>query len=135
MGNICSRELVGIVFGKMRSCAKNGDFMILKREINTDFIERHSLSRQKQQCILLGITLEDYCESEPSEKVSGSYIHVFGPQVQLQNRFGASETVELYVKFEIIERPHGDMTVFISFHEQTYPATYPFREQRKEGFK
>jgi len=133
MGNIHSRVLVEITLEKMRECVEAGEFIILQRDSNVDFITTYSITELAQRDILLGLTIEDYCESEPSEKVPGSYVHVFGSMFNLKDSHGTTCSVHIYVKFEIVERHHGSITVFISFHEQLFPMAFPFRIQTKEN--
>ena len=127
MGNIHSRMLVEITLEKMRECVEAGEFTILQRDSNVDFITAYSITELTQKDILLSLAIEDYCESEPSEKVPGSYIHVFGSRPNLTDSHGKSSSVDMYVKFEIVERSYGSITVFISFHEQLFPMIFPFR--------
>jgi len=128
MGNVHSRVLVEITLEKMRECVEAGKFIILQRDSNVDFITAYSITELAQRDILLGLAIEDYCESEPSEKVPGSYVHVFGFRPNLTDSHGTSCSVDMYVKFEIVERPSGSITVFISFHEQHFPMVFPFRK-------
>jgi len=132
MGNIHSRALVEIIVEKMKGCVEAGEFVVLPRDDNIEFITAYSITKQIQKDILLGLSIEDYCESEPSEKVSGSYIHIFGNRPNLTDSHGMQNQVEMYIKFEIIEKPYGSRTVFISFHKRLFPLTFPFSTDRKE---
>ena len=133
MGNIHSRVLVEITLEKMKECVEAGEFIILQRDSNVDFITTYLITERMQRDILLNLALEDYCESEPSKKVPGSYIHVFGTSPILTDSHGVSCSVDMYIKFEIVEKPYGPRTVFISFHEQLFPMTFPFRTLTKEN--
>ena len=133
MGNVHSRVLVEITLEKMRECVEVGEFTILQRDSNVDFITAYSITELAQRDILLSLEIEDYCESEPSEKVPGSYVHVFGSRPNLTDSHGTPCSVDMYIKFEIVEKPYGSRTVFISFHEQLFPMTFPFRTLTKEN--
>ena len=119
MGNVYSKEFVKFILEKMQECVAVGDFVILPRDINTDFISEYAITKEKQKEILLGITAEDYCESDPSERVTD----------RIENPFDSTKTIRMYVKFEIVEKQYGSRTVFISFHEASYPLQFPFRTQ------
>ena len=127
MGNIQSKALVDIILENMKQCVESGNFIILNRDNNRYFITEYSVSEAMQQEILLGLTTDDYCESEPSDKIPGSYINIFGRNLELVNSEGSTVLVNMYIKFEIIEKPDITRTVFISFHEVEYPLSFPFR--------
>ena len=127
MAKVYNKNLVGLVLGVMHECVNTDSYILLPREKNLDFISEYSLTKQVQQSILLGLLVEDYCESEQSEKVAAGYIHVFAPEAEVTNSHGVKKTVALYIKFEIIEKESGKRVAVISFHEPEFQITCPFR--------
>jgi len=129
MGNVNSRVLVELTLDEMKKCVAEGSFVILPRDKNLAFIEDCNISTQEQTDILLALTIEDYSESEPSERVVGSYVNKFGKQVELKKVLDkTAKPIDMYVKFEIVENSNGNRTVFISFHEEEYKLSFPFRQ-------
>jgi len=127
MGNIHSKILVGLILENMKECVENDNFIILGRDINKNFISEYKLTEAMQREILLKLEIEDYSESEPSSKFPGSYVNLFGKNIELINSHGSIEAISMYIKFEIIEKQYGTRTVFISFHKEDYPLSFPFR--------
>ena len=129
MGKVCSRGFVDFILEKMRECVRADNFVVLPRDVNSDFITEYAITEKKQRAILMGLTTEDYSESDPSEKAADSYVHLFGSQMKIDDPFENTKTIEIYIKFEIIEKPYGSRTVFISFHEASFPLQHPYRFQ------
>ena len=127
MGNIHSKALVEIILNNMKECVESGNYSILNRDANRYFATEYPMSEAMQQEILLGLEVDDYCESEPSDKIAGSYINLFGRSLELVNAHGSKVLVNMYIKFEVIEKPHNTRTIFISFHEEEFPLSFPFR--------
>ena len=127
MGNVYSETLVELTLDEMKNCVKNGSYIIIQREENQHFIDEYLITESKQRDILLSIKKENYSASEPSDKIPGSYVHIFGKKMCLPDSQGHDKALNLYIKFEIIDRPQLKRTVFISFHEELYPLTFPFQ--------
>ena len=53
---------------------------------------------------------------------------MFAPTVKILDAFGAEESVDMYIKFEIKENSNGENVAVISFHKLEYPVQYPFRK-------
>lgn len=75
------------------------------------------------------IETEDFCHSLQNTKVGFEYevLYVFVPQAQLFNADGEAETVDIYIKFNIIDMSSGSRAVVISFHKRNKPIDYLFR--------
>ena len=144
MGNIMNKILVQTILDRLNKCLNHNRYAVHQREKNRRFIQRHTLSDKQIKNILSKLTVDDYWKSEPSEVSAGSYVHLFFMQVTLDSLAGETNTITLYVKFELIElscseksaalicadeidEDNIERTVVISFHEAEWPAEYAFR--------
>ena len=75
------------------------------------------------------ILVEDFCHTLQNTNIGYEYevLYVFVPQVELLNALGEQEQVDIYTKFNVIERPNGNRTVVSSFHKRNKPIEYLFR--------
>lgn len=75
------------------------------------------------------ISIEDFCHTLQNTNIGYEYevLYVFVPQVKLFNALGEQEQVDIYTKFNVIERPNGNRMVVISFHKLNKPIFYLFR--------
>lgn len=125
-------EEVDEILGRIKECISHGRYTVARnahRQENIDFKNKYHISYSKQQSILLGIQTNDFCHSLQNIKIGYTHevLYVFVPQVELINNVGEVETVDIYVKFNIIELRSGDQTIVVSFHERNKPITYLFR--------
>ena len=72
---------------------------------------------------------EDFCHTLQNTKPGYEYevLYVFVSQVQLFNADGLEETVDIYIKFNVIDMDNGCRTVVISFHKKNKLVDYLFR--------
>ena len=106
-----------------------GRFRILgKRAKNEAFFAEYNIRSEKQKEILLQIQVEDFCYSLQSTKegYEGNLLYVFVPRVELYNIDGEKESVQIYIKFDIIEKTLGQTTIVISFHKLEKTIDYLF---------
>ena len=108
---------------------REGRFRVLgKREKNEAFFAEYNIRSEKQREILLRIQVEDFCYSLQSTKkgYEGNQLYVFVPKVELYNIDGEKEKVQIYIKFDIIEKLSGQTAIVISFHKLEKPINYLF---------
>lgn len=77
------------------------------------------------------ITEEDFCHSLKNTKKGFEFetLYVFVPKIELSNAIKQKEHIDLYTKFNLIERKNGNKTVVISFHKCNKPFSYLFRNK------
>ena len=127
MGQGISKEFVLVILEKMRECVQKYRFYFEpERPENAAFITDFSLDEDDQVKILVGLQIEDYCESEESRRFPGNYIHIFAPKLTLKNQNQEIEELTMYIKFEIREMRNGEMVAVISFHRLNYKIYYAF---------
>ncbi len=127
-----TREEIDTVLEKIKSCVEKNRYTISlneNRQENIDFINEYNIRSDKQKSILLQIETNDFCHSLQNTKIGYEYevLYVFVPQVQLFNAEGGEETVDIYIKFNVIDLPSGSRAVVISFHKRNKPIDYLFR--------
>lgn len=127
-----TREEIKAVLGRVKSCVERGRYTISlneNRQENIDFINEYNIRSDRQRSILMQMNPEDFCHSLQNTKPGFEYevLYVFVPQVQLFNADGEEETVDVYIKVNLIDLPSGTRTVVISFHKRNKPIDYLFR--------
>lgn len=127
-----TREQIEDVLMKIKECVEAGRFQISmneNRQENIDFINEYNIYPTKRKELLMQISVEDFCHTLQNTKIGYEYeiLYVFAPQVELFNALGEQEQVDIYTKFNVIERPNGNRTVALSFHKRNKPIDYLFR--------
>lgn len=127
-----TREEIENVLAEIKECISNDRYSISKNERrleNVRFINDYNLRHARQKEILLQISVEDFCHTLQNTKKGYEYetLYVFVPQVMLYNIDDIRETVDIYIKFNIIERANGNRVGVISFHKRNKPIDYLFR--------
>ena len=127
-----TREEIDVLLAKIKSCVEKNRYTISlneNRQENIDFINEYNIRSDKQKSILMQIETDDFCHSLQNTKIGYEYevLYVFVPQAHLFNAEGEEETVDVYIKFNLIELPSGSKAVVISFHKRNKPVDYLFR--------
>lgn len=99
------------------------------RKENIDFINEYNIYPKKRKEILMQISVKDFCHTLHNTKAGYEHevLYVFAPQITLFNALGKQERVDIYIKFNIIDRPSGNRVVVISFHRRNKAIDYLFR--------
>lgn len=128
-----THEEIDEILRQFKDCVTQGRFQIsigASRQENIDFINRYRIRAARRKEILLQIQTEDFCHTLQNAHpgYENEVLYVFVPQVTLiDSRDDGNVIVDVYIKFNIIERDAGDRTVIISFHERNKPISYLFR--------
>jgi len=127
-----TREEIAHVLANIKSCIKKEQYVISQNESrleNINFIQEYNIRAERQKEILLGIQAEDFCYMVNNLKKGFEHeaLYVFVPQVGLYRADGEEEAVDIYTKFNVIDKPSGKRAVVISFHKRNKPVTYLFR--------
>lgn len=125
-------EEINSILTNIKTCIKKNHYTVSlneNRQENIDFINEYNLRSDKQKSILMQIKTEDFCHSLQNTKRGYEYevLYVFVPQVQLYNADDVKETIDIYIKFNLLNLPFGNRTVIISFHKRNKPISYLFR--------
>lgn len=116
----------------IKECVSTDNYIISQnnnRQENIDFINEYNIRRSRQKSILMQIIVEDFCHTLQNTNPGYEHeiLYVFVPQIELYNAAGEAESVDIYTKFNIINRSSGNYTVVISFHKRNKPIDYLFR--------
>ena len=127
-----TREDIEKILKMIKECVLAGRYIISQndnRQENIDFINEYNLRSDRQKSILMHISVEDFCHSLQNTNPGFTYevLYVFVPQVELFNADGKAETVDIYIKFNLIDLPACKRTIVISFHRRNKPIDYLFR--------
>ena len=123
---------VSAILNRIQDCVRSDRFIISqndRRLENQALINEYNLSFSLIKNILLGIKPEDFCHSLRNRNpgYENETLYVFCPQVVLFDSGDEATEVDLYTKFNILNRSSGDHVVVISFHHLQRPIRYLFR--------
>ena len=127
-----TRKEIEEVLEIIKTCVSSDRYIISlneNRQENIDFINEYNIRSEKQKSILKQIEVDDFCCSVQNNKPGYEHeaLYIFVPQVLLYNADGEEEIVDIYTKFNIIDRPDGKRTIVISFRKRNKPIDYLFR--------
>ena len=120
------------VLSTLRQCINNGNYTVKTegpRQINRNFIDNYNLNDAKIKDILLNINVDEFCYTTISRDAyhAGNILYVFQPIVKLYNPDDVAERIQMYVKFDIVNKKKDKQSIIISFHEAQWPERYCFR--------
>ncbi len=127
-----TREEIESVLLKIKECVETGRFQISmneNRQENINFINEYNIYPKKRKEILMQISIEDFCHTLQNTKIGYEHeiLYVFVPQVEMFNALGEKEKIDIYTKFNVIERLNGNRTIVVSFHKLNKPIEYLFK--------
>ncbi len=129
--NHTKKEIVSVL-EQIKTCVSANRYTISQnenRQENIDFINEYQIRSRKQSSILMQMEPDDFCYSLYNTKTGYEHeiLYVFVPQVRLYHVAGMPETVDIYIKCNLIAIPGRNHTVIISFHRCKKPVDYLFR--------
>ncbi len=95
---------------------------------NMQFIEEYNINEEKIVDILTGLTEADFCYGLKNMQNGNVYndLYVFCPVRELYNIKGKKESVDVYMRFNMIEIGDGNCRALVSLHKRNKPITYLF---------
>ena len=104
-----TKEQINEVLNKIKDCIINNNYTISlnrNRQENIKFINEYNIRSVKQKNILLSIKVEDFCYTLQNIKIGYEHevLYVFVPQVKLFNADDIEEMVNVYIKFNLIDK-------------------------------
>lgn len=115
-----------------RKCILEGRYTISQnenRQENIDFIEDYKIDTKKEKEILLGLQFDDFCHAVENDNINfaDEVLYIFCKQQEL-DFWGTHETVDIYIKVNMIETRRGDLlSIVVSFHKKNFELSYLFR--------
>lgn len=104
-----TKDEIEAVLSRIKECVEKDRFQISmneNRKENVDFINEYNLTHAKRKKIIKGISLNDFCHTLQNTKkgYEDETLYVFVPRVVLFTAVGEKEYVDIYTKFNLIER-------------------------------
>lgn len=95
---------------------------------NMQFIEEYNINEEKIVDMLTGLTEADFCYGLKNMQNGNvcNDLYVFCPVRELYNIKGEKESVDVYMRFNIIETGEGKYRALVSLHKRNKPITYLF---------
>ena len=118
------------ILNKIKSSILKNNYQIeinKNRKDNYNFKRKYELKDKDLKKILLDITEDDYYETVNNYKKGYEYekLHIFAPIIDIEKDEGEIKKVQLYTKFNIIEKEieQGkiEYVIVISLHEAKKP--------------
>lgn len=130
-----TKEMVRNLISTIKECAREGRFTISfegSRYENMQFIEEYNVTEEKIIDIINLLAVEDFCyglEYMRDGVIYNNDLYVFCPIKQLYNIKGQKETVDIYMRFNIIEIESdvNKYRMILSLHKRNKPITYIFK--------
>ncbi|MGN0144599.1 MAG: hypothetical protein ACI398_06415 [Clostridium sp.] len=127
-----TKEMVRNLISIVKECAREGRFTISlegNKLENMQFIEEYNVNEEKIIDMLTLLNVEDFCYGLENMKDGVIYndLYVFCPIRQLYNIKGKKETVDVYMRFNIIESGENNYRMIVSLHKRNKPITYIFK--------
>ena len=124
-----TKEQINEVLNKIKDCIINNNYTISlnrNRQENIKFINEYNIRSVKQKNILLSIKVEDFCYTLQNIKIGYEHevLYVFVPQVKLFNADDIEEMVNVYIKFNLIDKSNENYAVVISFYRLNKTINY-----------
>lgn len=131
--NYTKNEIQRII-NRIKNSVKQNHYMISlneHRQENKEFIELYQLHSLKQKKILLHLKIEDFCYSLENHHPTYHHetLYVFAPNLVLWNIQGYPETINVYIKINIVPKMKKKQVIIISFHPNHQQAHYLFKRE------
>lgn len=131
--NYTKNEIQRII-NRIKNSVKQNHYMISlndHRQENKEFIELYQLHSMKQKKILLHLKIEDFCYSTRNYHTThqDEILYIFAPNLILWNIQGYQETINVYIKINIVPKMKKKQVIIISFHPNHQQANYLFKKE------
>lgn len=96
---------------------------------NIQFIEEYNINEKKRIDILFNLEYRDFCYGLQNlkEGMEQNYLYVFCVERELYNFEDKKETIDVYLKFNIIYYKSEEYYLLVSLHKRNKPITYVFK--------
>ena len=96
---------------------------------NIQFIEEYNLNEKKRIDILFTLDYIDFCYGLQNLKdgVEQNNLYIFCVERELYNIEDKKETVDIYLKFNIMCNEMEEYRLLVSLHKRNKPITYVFK--------
>lgn len=96
---------------------------------NMQFIEEYNINEKKRIDILFNLDYRDFCYGLQNlkEGIELNYLYVFCVERELYNIEDKKESVDIYLKFNVICDSIQEYYLLVSLHKRNKPITYVFK--------
>lgn len=135
-----TKEMVEETLRDFKECILHDKMVFSQRPINQEIFDNYVLNIKSAKDILLNLTYLDFSSKELDNSKNAKkdcnnnpyeYVHVFGKEVALVNRFddeypSETEQIEIYIKFNR-RTVTAESLIVISFHKAKHKIDYYFK--------
>lgn len=97
------------------------------RKENSEFLEKYHLDFSKITEVIKSLTIYDFCYVTQNKNAGfeHEYLYVFCKACEL-DYWGEINTIDVYMKFNLIQKKNNEFVFVVSFHERNKPIEYAF---------
>ncbi|MGM9934569.1 hypothetical protein [uncultured Clostridium sp.] len=126
-----TKEIITNLINIIKKCVMDDRVTVSlegSRVENMQFIEEYNINEEKIVDMLTGLTEADFCYGLKNMQNGNvcNDLYVFCPVRELYNIKGEKESVDVYMRFNIIETGGGKYRALVSLHKRNKPITYLF---------
>ena len=98
-------------------------------DLTKELIEEYNINEEKLVSIVYELKEEDFCYGLKNIQDGIEYndLFVFCPVHQMYNITGVKESIDIYMRFDIIGIDDGTYRALVSLHKRNKPITYLFK--------
>lgn len=122
------KNLIGIIHDSVMENRYTISLEETKME-NIQFIEEYNVNEKKRIAILCDLNYKDFCYGLQNMKdgIEQNDLYVFCIKKELYNINGKKESVDIYLKFNIVCNDCEEYYILVSLHKRNKPITYLFK--------
>lgn len=127
-----TKEMITNLIDIIKECALQDKITVSlegSRVENLQFIEEYNINEEKLVEILSQLVKEDFCYGlkNMQDGVVHNDLYVFCPVKDLYNIKGEEESVDIYMRFNMIQSDEEPYRMLVSLHKRNKPITYIFK--------
>ena len=127
-----TKEMINNLIEIIKECAIEDRITVSlegSKTENIQFIEEYNINEEKLVSIVYELKEEDFCYGLKNIQDGIEYndLFVFCPVHQMYNITGVKESIDIYMRFDIIGIDDGTYRALVSLHKRNKPITYLFK--------
>jgi hypothetical protein len=114
-----SKEDVALFLKRFKGIVASGSGLhVIHRKVNNEALIGLGITKKDRREILLGLSVEDYCEGPIPDRDRPGHLWIFGKGIGPQ---------EVYIKLKIAQDNKDQIAKCISFHIADYSMKFPYK--------
>lgn len=127
-----SEEQIKNLIEIIKNCARENRYIISLEDNkleNIQFMQEYNINEKKRINILFNLYYKDFCYGLKNLKdgFEENNLYIFCVQRELYNIEDKKESVDIYLKFNIICNEAEEYRILVSLHKRNKPITYVFK--------